>query len=196
MTKDPAMINEKRTFKLPAQAVTLCDFPADGPILDIGGGGEGVIGQLKGSNVVSIDMLPRELAEAPEGPLKIIMDARELKFLNCTFNTVTAFFSLMFIHPYDHARVFHEICRVLGPKGQFLLWDVEIPQRPEPERDMLVFPLQIHLPSTVINTGYGTPYTEKTVKLEDYLTLAARCGFQTLESYRAGQTIFCKFQKP
>lgn len=190
------MINEKRTFKLPAQAVTLCDFPADGPILDIGGGGEGVIGQIKGSQVVAIDMLLRELAEAPAGPLKIIMDARDLKFLSCTFQTVTAFFSFMFIHPYDHARVFHEIYRVLAPKGQFMLWDVEIPQRPEPEKDMLVFPLQVQLPSTVINTGYGTPYTEKTVKLEDYITLASRCGFKMMESNRTGQSFFCKFRKP
>jgi ubiquinone/menaquinone biosynthesis C-methylase UbiE len=190
------MVNEKRTFKLPAQVVTLCDFPTDGLILDIGGGGEGVIGQIKGSKVVAIDMLSRELAEAPAGPLKIIMDARDLKFLSCTFPTVTAFFSFMFIHPYDHARVFHEIYRVLVPKGQLMLWDVEIPQRTEPERDMLVFPLQVHLPSTVIDTGYGTPYTEKTVKVEDYITLAARCGFQMMECDRAGQTFFCKFQKP
>jgi ubiquinone/menaquinone biosynthesis C-methylase UbiE len=109
---------------------------------------------------------------------------------------VTAFFSFMFIHPYDHARVFHEIYRVLVPKGQLMLWDVEIPQRTEPERDMLVFPLQVHLPSTVIDTGYGTPYTEKTVKVEDYITLAARCGFQMMECDRAGQTFFFKFQKP
>jgi len=190
------MINEKRTFRLPPQAVTLCDFPADGPILDIGGGGEGVIGQLKGSNVVSIDMLPRELAEAPAGPLKIVMDARELKFLNCTFNTVTAFFSFMFIHPYDHARVFHEICRVLGPKGQFLLWDVEIPQCPEPERDMLVFPLQIHLPSTVINTGYGTPYTENAIQMGNYRKLAEISGLQMVEQSLSGQTFFCRFKKP
>lgn len=190
------MINEKRTFRLPVQCVTLCDFPADGLILDIGGGGEGVIGQLKGSSVVAIDILPRELAEAPAGPLKIIMDARDLRFLNCSFHTVTAFFGFMFIHPSDHARVFHEIFRVLAPKGQFLLWDVEIPRRPEPERDMLVFPLQVQLPSAVIDTGYGTPYTEKNVTLEDYKTLAARSGLQMLESSRAGQTFFCKFQKP
>lgn len=190
------MINEKRTFKLPAQTVSLCDFPADGPVLDIGGGGEGVIGQLKGPQVVAIDMLPRELAEAPAGPLKIVMDARDLKFLNCTFQTVTAFFSFMFIHPSDHARVFHEIYRVLAPKGQFLLWDVEIPKRPEPEKDMLVFPLQIQLPTTVINTGYGTPYTEKAARMEAYVELARRVGLCVVEQSRAGQTFYGRFQKP
>lgn len=190
------MINEKRTFRLPAQCVTLYDFPADGPILDIGGGGEGVIGQLKGPQVVAVDMLPRELAEAPAGPLKIIMDARDLKFLSCTFPTVTAFFSFMFIHPYDHARIFHEIYRVLAPKGQLMLWDVEIPQRPEPERDMLVFPLQVHLPTTVIHTGYGTPYTEMATRMEDYIELAQRVGLRVVEQSRAGQTFYGRFQKP
>jgi SAM-dependent methyltransferase len=190
------MINEKRKFRLPPQTVTLCDFPAEGLILDIGGGGEGVIGQLKGSQVVAIDMLPRELAEAPAGPLKIIMDARDLKFLSCTFHTVTAFFGFMFIHPDDHIRVFHEIYRILAPKGQFLLWDVEIPKRPEPERDMLVFPLQVQLPTTVISTGYGTPYTEMATRMEDYLEPAQRVGLRVVEKSQAGQTFYGRFQKP
>jgi len=45
--------------------------------LDIGGGGEGVIGQMKGKQVIAIDPNRRELEEAADGPLKIVMDARE-----------------------------------------------------------------------------------------------------------------------
>ena len=67
-----------------------------GMILDIGGGGEGVIGKLMGEKVIAIDFKKEELLEAAEGPLKIIMDARELKFLNESFQTVTAFFSFMY----------------------------------------------------------------------------------------------------
>lgn len=37
----------------------------NGSILDIGGGGEGVIGQLYGQQVVAIDKLQEELDEAP-----------------------------------------------------------------------------------------------------------------------------------
>jgi ubiquinone/menaquinone biosynthesis C-methylase UbiE len=189
-------LDENRIFRLAQQTVVLDDFPAEGWILDIGGGGEAVIGQLKTTQVVAIDIFPRELAEAPAGPLKIVMDARELKFLDCTFSTVTAFFGFMFIHPDDHEKVLGEIFRVLAPKGQFMLWDVDIRQRPEPERDMMVLHLQVKLPSSVINTGYGTPYTEKCLTLHDYIVQANKIGFKWIKQGFAGQTFFCKFQKP
>ena len=47
------------------QEVAIPDFAADGFILDIGGGGEGVIGQLKGNQVISIDPYKEELENAP-----------------------------------------------------------------------------------------------------------------------------------
>ena len=47
-------LNEKTTFRLEEQTVVLDDFPADGWILDIGGGGEAVIGQLKRTQVIAI----------------------------------------------------------------------------------------------------------------------------------------------
>jgi ubiquinone/menaquinone biosynthesis C-methylase UbiE len=189
-------IDQDRIFRLCKQIVVLDDFPAEGWILDIGGGGEAVIGQLKGTQVVAIDVFSRELEDAPAGALKVVMDARELKFLDCTFHTVTAFFSFMFIRPDDHEKVLREIFRVLVPRGQFMMWDVEIQQRPTPEMDMMVFPLQVRLPSTTVNTGYGTPYTEKCMGLHDYITLAKDVGFEWVEQCFAGQTFFCKFQKP
>ena len=189
-------LDQNRIFRLAEQTIVLNDFPAEGWILDIGGGGEAVIGQLKPNQVVAIDVFPRELAEAPSGPLKIVMDARELKFLDCTFNTVTAFFSFMFIHPDDHAKVLQEIFRVLTPGGYFMLWDVDIQKRPVPEIDMLMFRLQVRLPYTVINTGFGTPYTEKCMTLHDYIVKASEIGFKWVEQGFARQTFFCKFQKP
>ncbi len=189
-------IDQNRIFRLCEQTVVLHDFPAEGWILDVGGGGEAVIGQLKGPQVIAIDVFSRELEEAPVGALKVIMDARELKFLDCTFPTVTAFFSFMFIHPEDHEKVLREIFRVLTPRGQFMMWDVEIEQRPAPEMDMMVVPLQVRLPFTIINTGYGTPYTEKCIRLHDYVALAKNVGFEWVEQCFAGQTFFCKFQKP
>jgi len=86
-----------------AQKVTLADFTAEGFILDIGGGGEGIIGQLKGAQVVAIDPIRRELVESPAGPLKIVMDGSELKFLDATLQNVTAFFSF-YVHVTEIAR--------------------------------------------------------------------------------------------
>src|SRR5690348_1504129 len=81
------------------QDFAVSDFRASGYILDIGGGGEGIIGQMKPSQVIAIDLVKRELEEAPPGPLKIVMDATDLKFLDRSFDTVTAFFSLMYMRP-------------------------------------------------------------------------------------------------
>jgi ubiquinone/menaquinone biosynthesis C-methylase UbiE len=188
-------LDQNRIFRLDEQSIVLHDFPAKGWILDIGGGGEAVIGQLKTTQVVAIDILPCELAEAPSGPLKIVMDARKLKFLDCSFNTVTAFFSFMFIQPCDHEMVLREIYRVLVPKGQFLMWDVDIQQRPTPDQNIMVFPLRVELPSRIIDTGYGTPYTEKPITLHDYIAQAQDIGFTWMEQGFAKQTFFCKFQK-
>ena len=46
---------EKTCYIFPLIELDLEDFPHQGLILDIAGGGEGVIGQLKGESVVSID---------------------------------------------------------------------------------------------------------------------------------------------
>ncbi len=48
----------------------------DGKILDMGGGGEGVIGRLYREQVTAIDNCQEELDVAPGGYEKICMDAR------------------------------------------------------------------------------------------------------------------------
>ena len=88
---------EKRFFIFPQVEIDIEDFDYEGYILDIGGGGEGVIGQLKDKDVIAVDISKRELEESPDGPLKIVMDARELQFLDESFSTVTAFFALMYV---------------------------------------------------------------------------------------------------
>jgi len=82
-------ISEDRPFFFEKQEVIVNDFDSAGYILDIGGGGEGVIGKLKSEQVIAIDPNKRELQGAAAGPLKIIMDARDLQFLDFTFNTAT-----------------------------------------------------------------------------------------------------------
>lgn len=78
-------------------------------ILDIGGGGEGIMGLVYGHRVVAIDPRLDELEDAPEGPLKIVMDAKELSFLRNSFDAVTSFFTLMYINNDDHKQVFNEV---------------------------------------------------------------------------------------
>jgi len=146
---------DDRTHTFERQHVVVNGLPTSGTILDIGGGGGGIIGLLAGERVIAIDRLKEELEEAPAGPLKIVMDARELQFLDGAFQTATSFFTLMYIKAEDHRRVFEEVFRVLAPGGRFLIWDAVFPPREDNRKDIAVFPVTVELPAgrTISNSS-------------------------------------------
>jgi len=189
---------EDRIFFFETQTVQVHDFESSGFILDIGGGGEGIIGILKGSHVIAVDLRKEELEEAPAGPLKIVMDAKDLQFLDSTFATATAFFSLMYLKSRrDQQKILEEVFRVLQPGGQFLIWDVIVPQRPEgEERDIYVARLRVSVGDRTIGTGYGQPWPPETRDLAFYLDLAAEVGFRTIEQKEDERLFFLHLQKP
>jgi ubiquinone/menaquinone biosynthesis C-methylase UbiE len=119
-------------------------------ILDIGGGGEGIIGQLYGSKVISIDKLKNELDEVSNEAMKIIMDATDLKFLDNTFDLVTIFYSLMYLKSEEKCKAISEATRVLKPNGIIEIWDVNIDVN-----DLFITDLEVHLPNKIVTTSYG-----------------------------------------
>jgi len=122
------------------QEIVLNEFEANGYLLDTGGGGEGVIGQLKGDQVISIDISEQELVDAPSTNLKIVMDATDLKFIDNSFNTVAIFYTLMYIKGLDHEKVFKEAKRVLKHGGKLLIWDVNLPVSKDTSKLYGVYP--------------------------------------------------------
>lgn len=123
-----------------------------GPILDLGGGGEGVIGQVYRRQAVAIDNRQEELDEAPEGPKKLLMDVTELTFPDASFSHVTAFFTLMYMSPAVQAQAVAQAARVLMPGGCFHIWDAEITSAfPDP----FLIDLDIDAAGTAIHTTYG-----------------------------------------
>lgn len=181
------------------QELVVEEFAAPGYILDIGGGGEGIIGRMKPAQVVAIDLFARELQESPPGPLKIVMDATDLKFLDASFDTATAFFSLMYMKPDIQKKVFAQVHRVLKPGGRWLIWDAVIPTALEKDTTGVVFYFRFKLPMTTVETGYGTPWPARPLDVPYYKALAEESGFQVTSAKQQGggfQTFFLELRKP
>jgi ubiquinone/menaquinone biosynthesis C-methylase UbiE len=182
-------------FREDGQNFDLRDFDATGYILEIGGGGAGVIGRLRGHEVIAIDISKEELADAPAGPLKIVMDAGDLQFLDGSFETATSFYTLMYIKGSDHERVFSEIYRVLSPGGRFLIWDVVLPPAPDEKKVLAAFPLQIQLPNEQITTGYGVRFADVVQDVSYYIALAEKTGFQVVDQGQKNRSLYLELEK-
>ena len=104
-----------------------------GSILDIGGGGEAVIGQIYKDRVTAIDNCKEELEEAPDCCSKQLMDATELSFPDDSFDNVTFFYTLMYMTAEEQQKSICEAARVLRVGKQMYIWDCDIRSAyPEP----------------------------------------------------------------
>jgi ubiquinone/menaquinone biosynthesis C-methylase UbiE len=180
------------------QTVEIKDFETKGYILDIGGGGEGVIGQLKTNQVIAIDLYKRELESAPEGPfLKIVMDATDLKFLDNTLDAATIFYTMMYIPADKHEKVFLELYRTLKPGAMLRIWDVNLPTGVgNPKKTTIIYPFRFKLPSKTIRTAYGVRWAKNEVQNADYyIRLAEKAGFTTTKKVNQDPSFFLELQK-
>ena len=137
----------------PKQRILIQAIPK-GRVLDIGGGGEGVIAQVGGAMVVPIDKYWSEILEAREKGSDtpwMIADGNELPFKNNSFDNATAFFSCMYMSNDVKENVFKETQRVLKKGGEFWIWDVHMVSN-----NLYAIRLHVDLPDNrVIKTIYG-----------------------------------------
>jgi len=179
-------------FLVNTQYIELSPLETEGFILDIGGGGEGIIGELNGRQVIAIDTSERELAETHNEALKVVMDATDLRFLPKSFDVCTAFFSLMYIPKSKHSTVFRETHRVLRDNGRFLVWDVRIPMAEE-ECNQFIAPLKIQLPNEVVETGYGVKWQVQDI--EYFKQLVQQTKFRVLNEWSKGEIFHLEMRK-
>ncbi len=196
MSEDHPEISEDRLVYFEKQELAVRDFHSPGWMLDIGGGGDGIIGKLKREQVIAIDPNKRELEEAPAGLLKIVMDATDLQFLDGTFSTATSSFTLMYITGPDHQKVIGEVFRVLQPGGRFFIWDVIFPLRLDPEKDVAVVSVLVKLPDEEIAAGYRHLWPVEGRDLSYYMRLAKDAGFNVVAQDVKDRAFFLELQRP
>jgi ubiquinone/menaquinone biosynthesis C-methylase UbiE len=163
-------------------------------ILDIGGGGEGVISKaFPKRTVIAIDSQMTELMEANSTAIKIEMDATDMKFAADNFKYATAFFSFMYMSAAKRKAAIQEIHRVLQKNGQLVIWDSVIDyQANDSKYDAIIINLKITLPNNVkISTGYGVPYTaDYALSKRNLVDDAEKIGFEILENRNIENTLF------
>lgn len=138
----------------PKQLILIPEIP-EGSVLDIGGGGEGVIAQIGGARVIAIDKLMSEIQEARGKAIKtrwMVTDGTALPFVNGFLDNATAFFSCMYMSEDVKIKMFQETRRVLKSGGEFWIWDVNIP----PKSKAFAIRLKVEIPENrTITTVYG-----------------------------------------
>lgn len=141
-----------------------------GTILDIGGGGEGIIGRLYKSQVVAIDNCQEELDEAPDCFEKVLMNAEKLDYQDESFDNITFFYSLMFMNMSTQKQAVSEAIRVLKAGGTLHIWDTEISSAcPEP----FCVDLDIYLDGEVVHTTFGIVSDVKDQTVDTFLQIGS-----------------------
>ncbi len=193
----PDDVDMSKFFVLPKQVIKIHDFDNKGEwILDIGGGGEGIIGKLKGRDVIAIDRIKRELEETKNEALKIVMDVKDLQFMDASFYYATAFFTFMYIPEPDHKIVLSEVWRVLKPGGEFMIWEPIFTIPPEErEKRLAVILLKIHFPDgSFVDTGYGGILRDQNA--DTIINPAETIGFKVVKKKATDYTFHVKLKKP
>jgi ubiquinone/menaquinone biosynthesis C-methylase UbiE len=174
------------------QTLEVSRIETRGLILDVGGGGEGIIGRLNGKQVIAIDTREEELVNTRNEALGVVMDAADLKLLPKSFEVCTAFFSLMYIPKSIHQKVFGEVFRVLKDNGRFLIWDVRIPDNAAGQKAFIVH-LKVKLLNEEVKTGYGVRW--RTQSLEYFREMAKLTGFKVNRESSNNEIFHLELQK-
>ncbi len=165
-------------FEYPRQTVKVQKIPK-GTIVDIGGGGEGIIAQIGKERVTAVDKLESEINEAkPHAPeaIWILANATNLEFPNAHFDNATAFFSGMYMTDPVLEKVFEEINRVIPKGGELWIWDAKISYEIGP----FIIPIRIITPiGKEIQTAYGKRRVSSDRSIEQTRNLLSQAGFTT-----------------
>jgi ubiquinone/menaquinone biosynthesis C-methylase UbiE len=147
-------------FAKPKQHVVVQEMPI-GRVVDIGGGGEGVIAQAGGARVVAIDRRVSEIHEAKGNAVNatwVVADATRLPCKSHCLDGATAFFSCMYMSDDINRKAFREAERALKKGGELWIWDAQM----VPRGEMFAIRLRVDVrDQRTIHTTYGVRAKEQ-----------------------------------
>ncbi|MHA1948937.1 MAG: class I SAM-dependent methyltransferase [Candidatus Thorarchaeota archaeon] len=169
-------------IETPVQQITLKRLNPEGLILDIGGGGEGLVSRIEGKRVCALDIRLSEIREAliHGAPANwIVGDGKSLGFSSGSFNEVTLWFSLGYMRDWDTKRkVLEETRRVLKKEGSLSIMATKIPDSTE----QFIFWAHFTFPDgTVSKTGYGVRGNQGQT-IDSVVNLLEKLGFKILKA--------------
>jgi ubiquinone/menaquinone biosynthesis C-methylase UbiE len=126
---DLILINES-SFETPVQKIELKHLPRKGWIIDIGGGGEGLVSRIETSRVCAVDINLDRIREAMiHGQVSqwILSDGRMLSVKDERFSAATMWFSLGYVRDWaSKTQVMSEVARVLKQSGHISILGAKI----------------------------------------------------------------------
>ena len=159
-----------------------------GRILDVGGGGECMIGRVYGAQTVAIDVDAQELAEAPDVCEKCVMDARSLDFPDGCFDHVTAFYALLYMDAEGQRRAIAEAARVLRTGGSLCIWDTETADGEPP----YLAELDVDAAGQTIRVSYGVIKDDAGQTMERTVRLCEEAGLHVVQAERMEKQFFVR----
>jgi ubiquinone/menaquinone biosynthesis C-methylase UbiE len=150
------MSGSQARIETQVQQINLQQFSGNGLILDIGGGGEGLVSRIEGDRVCALDIRMSEIREAQihgHSSNWFVADGANLCFKDEVFDIVTLWFSLGYMSDWNTKRAVLEAAyRVLKKNGRLSIMSSRIPESDE----RLIFWATFTLPDGALSkTGYG-----------------------------------------
>jgi ubiquinone/menaquinone biosynthesis C-methylase UbiE len=183
------------SFETPVQKIELNQLPREGPIIDIGGGGEGLVSRIETSRVCVVDINLNKIREAMiYGQVSqwILSDARMLSMKDERFNVATLWFSLGYIQDWDSKKqVIAEVARVLKRFGLISILGAKIIC----SDSRFVMRALFHFPDgSVSKMSYGMDGTQRQ-DAEAVVKLLQEAGFSNIISEDNGHWFRVDAQK-
>ncbi len=169
---------EYSTSETPLQEISFRRLGGTGLVLDVGGGGEGIVSRIEGSRVCAVDINMNEIREAQiyePSPQWLACNGESLPFRSAVFETATMWFSLDYMADWKMKRaVMQEVFRVLRRKGSFSIMSSKIVCH----ESRFVLKLRYTLPDgSVYQTGYGVKGNQGQT-VDKISNIVERTGFQ------------------